>query len=103
MSLQRWLRRLEETLIPKPNDLGEPCEVCGAPDTSIVHDGLHMRLVPDEDEDPTCDACGRALDRESGRPIHAQVLVRFVRAQPPEGSRVSLRPSANGRFKGTHL
>lgn len=85
MSVQRRLTRLEESLIPKQLDLGEPCEVCGAPDTTIVYEGLHMRLVPDEDDDPTCDACGRALDREFGRPIHAQVFVRIVRAQPPEG------------------
>lgn len=84
MSLQRRLTRLEETLIPKQHNLGEPCEVCGAPDTSIVYEGVHMRIVPDEDDDPTCVECGRALDRESGRPIHAQVLVRIVRADQPD-------------------
>lgn len=84
MSLQRRLTRLEESLIPRQHNLGEPCEVCGAPDTSIVYEGVHMRLVPDEDDDPICVECGRTLDRDSGRPIHAMVLVRIVRAEPPQ-------------------
>lgn len=86
MNLQRRLTRLEETLIPKQHDLGEPCEVCGAPESTIIYEGLHMRLVPDEDDDPICVECGRALDRDSGRPISANVLVRIVRAQPPKNN-----------------
>ena len=85
MNLNRRLARLEQSLIPKQHDLGPPCGSCGAPESTIVYEGIHMRLVPDEDDDPTCIECGRALDRESGRPIYARKIVRIVRAKPPEG------------------
>jgi hypothetical protein len=85
MSVQTRLDRLEQALAPRVGTDGPHCDVCGAPDSAIVYEGMHFRIVPDEEDDPTCAGCGRMLDRESGRPILAKWLMRLVRAKPPEG------------------
>ncbi len=81
MSILNRLSRLEQTLAPRAGTDGPPCEVCGAPDSAIVYEGPHIRLVPDEDDDPTCEGCGRVLDRETERPIVAGVLFRIIRGK----------------------
>jgi len=83
MSLQSRLACLEQELAPRAKH-GPPCDVCGAPESAIVYPGVHMQIVPDPEEALICEGCGRALDEETGRPIEAGIVVRLIRAQPPE-------------------
>lgn len=54
------------------------------PENAIRFEGLLIMLVPDPSLDQQCEACGRALDLESGKPIVAQTIVKLIRAIPPE-------------------
>lgn len=85
MSLQNRLARLEQSMRPAVQDREPPCDVCGAPESTIIYCGLHFITVPDPDNEPKCPECGRWLDDATGRPIKAQQLVCFIRAKPPEG------------------
>lgn len=84
MNVLRRLENLESALNRAPADGREPCEVCGAPENAIRFEGLHLMLVPDPLLDRECEACGRAIDPESGKPIVAPMIVKLIRAVEPE-------------------
>ena len=84
MSITARLASLESALNQCPGDGLEPCEHCGAPENAIRFEGLHLMLVPDPLLDRECEACGRAIDPESGKPIVAKTIVKLIRAIPPE-------------------
>lgn len=83
MSITARLASLESALNQSPSDGLQPCEHCGAPEHAIRFDGLRIVLIPNPAMDRDCEHCGRAIDPESGKPIVAPMIVKLIRAIPP--------------------
>lgn len=83
MSIQNRLARLEQLMRPACVDHNPPCDVCGAPGSTIHYQGVRVVLIYDERNEPKCEACGRWLDDATGQPISADYMVCLIRATDP--------------------
>ena len=79
MSVERRLVDLEAAIRDESGGCVEPCEACGAPENAT----RYRRSVVLFNRERVCEACVRAIDNETGRPIIAPSVTRLIERPPP--------------------